>query len=104
MSRLFAGKTPTAQRFASAQWSMLATGAPALDAALANFDCRVMKTIDIGTHDVFFCEVAAIRRDARSDGLFYFDRKYHTLSHVTAARRVRRHRGRTIKPIEVAAD
>jgi flavin reductase len=48
LSGLFAGKTPTTERFASAQWSTLATDAPALDAALANFDYRIRKTIDIG--------------------------------------------------------
>jgi flavin reductase len=90
LSRLFAGKTPNAS---PRRWSTLATGAPALDTALANFDCRVTKTVDIGTHDVFFCEVAAIRCDARSDGLFSFDRKYHALTNVTAVHRVRRHRG-----------
>jgi flavin reductase len=38
------------------------TGAPALDAALVNFDCRIAEITSIGTHHVVFGEVLAIRR------------------------------------------
>lgn len=84
LSRLFGGKTPTADRFAAARWSRLATGSPALDGAVANLDCRISGTALVGTHDVLFCEVADIRSEGGSGGLVYFDRAYHALPGLTA--------------------
>ncbi|MDR5761409.1 flavin reductase [Caballeronia sp. LZ035] len=83
LSRAFGGKTPSAERFASGTWSKLATGAPVLDDALVAFDCRVVEVIRQGTHDVFFCQVAAIRDgDPPHGGLVYFARRYHSLAHA----------------------
>jgi flavin reductase len=77
LSRLFGGKTPVAERFAAAQWSELATGAPVLEDALVSFDCRIVHRADGGTHDILMCEVDAIKVREGGQGLIYFDRDYH---------------------------
>lgn len=77
LSNLFGGKTPMAERFAAANWSTWATGAPVLDDAVASFDCRISQISSVGTHDILYCEVLALRRRASADGLVYFDRHYH---------------------------
>ncbi|MFT4191594.1 MAG: pyrimidine utilization flavin reductase protein F [Comamonas sp.] len=79
LSDLFGGKTPMAERFAAADWATLATGAPVLAGAAAAFDCRVVRSVAVGTHDVLFCEVAALARSGVGDGLVYFGRRYHGL-------------------------
>lgn len=77
LSNLFGGKTPMVERFAAANWSTWATGAPVLDDAVASFDCRISQMSSVGTHDILYCEVVALRRRASADGLVYFDRHYH---------------------------
>jgi len=82
LSTLFAGKSARGDRFGSGNWDVLATGAPALKGALANFDCHVSDTVRQGTHDVFFCRVVSIRMAQLADhgsGLIYFKRNYHVL-------------------------
>jgi len=82
LSNLFGGKTPMAERFAAAQWSEWVTGAPILNGAAASFDCRVSQTVSVGTHDILFCEVLALRRQKDAAALVYFDRNYHQLPPV----------------------
>jgi flavin reductase len=77
LSNLFGGKTDMAERFAAAQWHSWVTGAPVLEGAAASFDCRVSKTVSVGTHDILFCEVVALERQGEAAGLVYFDRQYH---------------------------
>lgn len=79
LSRLFGGKTPVHERFEGANWSLLETGAPALDDALISFDCRVKTISDGGTHDILICEVVAIRENDGGQALIYFDRGYHAI-------------------------
>ncbi|HEX8595735.1 MAG TPA: pyrimidine utilization flavin reductase protein F [Pseudomonas sp.] len=79
LSNLFGGKTPMANRFAAAQWSQWVTGAPVLQDAAASYDCRVSQTVSVGTHDILFCEVLALRRQTDVAALVYFDRHYHDL-------------------------
>ncbi|HSI40906.1 MAG TPA: flavin reductase family protein [Xanthobacteraceae bacterium] len=57
----FAGRSGAhgAERFAHGAWRTLATGAPVLEDAIAAFDCRVVRTLDWGTHTVFLGAVAA---------------------------------------------
>ena len=93
LSRLFGGKTPIAERFAAGQWSTLASSSPALDDAVVSLDCRIARTVSVGTHDVLFCEVAAIRREGEATGLFYFDREYHVLPEVKPPSRSWKSRG-----------
>jgi flavin reductase len=80
LSALFGGKTPMAERFEAAGWHTLASGAPVLQDALAAFDCRIAGRTSVGTHDVLYCEVLAIRQRPGADGLVYFGRRYHTLT------------------------
>ncbi len=80
LSQLFGGKTPAAERFATADWSVLTTGAPALDDALVSFDCVIENTVSQGTHDVLFCRVVSTATRTEGQALFYFDRAYHAVS------------------------
>jgi flavin reductase len=79
LAKLFGGKTPMAERFEAATWSDRVTGAPALDGALACFDCRVSEIVESGTHDVLFCAVLSVDKAGPGDGLIYFDRRFHTV-------------------------
>ena len=83
LSPLFAGLTDhtMAARFEGATWHTLATGAPALDGALASFDCRIVQIIEVGTHDVFICEVDAVETGSMHEGLIYYARGYHRIVH-----------------------
>ncbi|WP_144141099.1 flavin reductase [Paraburkholderia sp. BCC1884] len=83
LSRTFGSKASSNERFAAGNWSTLETGAPVLNGALVAFDCRVVEVVQQGTHDVFFCQVEAIRDCAEAQGgLVYFARRYHSLAHA----------------------
>lgn len=47
-------------RFASRDWSTLATGAPVLPEAVAAFDCRLVAVHEIATHRILIGEVVGI--------------------------------------------
>jgi flavin reductase len=79
LSQAFGGKTPMAERFAGGEWATMQTGSPVLHGAIANFDCRIIDTLQIGTHDVLICEAVAILSETQSPGLLYVDRTYHSL-------------------------
>jgi flavin reductase len=79
LSRLFGGKTPMVDRFAAAQWTTRSTNSPVLDVAVVTFDCEVVKVVDFGTHDVFFCEVLTISKQTNSQALVYLNRQYRAL-------------------------
>ena len=67
------------ERFTLATWDHLASGAPVLQGALINLDCRVVETHVIGTHDVCICRVMDARIRPEGEGLAYFNRAYHHL-------------------------
>jgi flavin reductase len=67
------------QRFATTRWDQLATGAPVMEEAIANFDCRVVQVHEVGSHSIFYCEVAQLRIAEGREGLMYFNRAYHRL-------------------------
>ncbi|MGA6098555.1 NADH-dependent FMN reductase RutF [Stutzerimonas marianensis] len=79
LSNLFGGKTLMEERFAAARWTTWLTGSPVLEGAAVSFDCRVSHSTCVGTHDILFCEVLALKRRHDADGLVYFDRAYHGL-------------------------
>ena len=79
LSKIFGGKTPMAERFSAADWTTGVSGAPILRGAAVSFDCHVARTFDVGTHDVFFCEVLAVDRHFDSASLIYHDRAYHVI-------------------------
>ena len=61
-------------------WTRLVTGSPVLRDASVALDCRIADISEVGTHNVFFCQVedAAFHRD--KSALVYFDRAYHALT------------------------
>ena len=81
LSDIFArpsAQVPPEQKFAAGRWAVLETGAPALDGAVAAFDCRIADIVDTGTHSVLFATVLAIRLCATMQpGLIYYSRGYH---------------------------
>lgn len=79
LSRLFGGKVPADERFAAGVWSTLETGAPVLTDCAAAFDCRIASIVNVGTHDVLFCSVVALKRSVCADSLIYLGREYHVV-------------------------
>ena len=72
---------PVQERFGDASlWRALATGSPALVDAAAAFDCRIVAIREIGSHSVFFAEVAEVTLGAHPECLVYFDRAFHPLA------------------------
>jgi cob(II)yrinic acid a,c-diamide reductase len=77
----FSGFTGLTQpeRFATAEWDIIATGAPTMKGALAVFDCEIVDTKDLATHRVLFGKVTGLRVGDRLNPLIYFDRAYRAL-------------------------
>ncbi|MBF8747813.1 flavin reductase [Pseudomonas putida] len=73
------------QRFASADWMVLESGAPVMQEALVNFDCRIAQVHEVGSHSIFYCEIQGIRHGGADDGLVYFNRAYHRVSEASKA-------------------
>jgi flavin reductase len=81
LSPIFAGKGDVSmpERFTHGRWIRLVTGAPVLESAAASLDCVVSRTVDIGTHTVFFCDVQAVHLGSTGSGLVYHGRAYHRI-------------------------
>jgi flavin reductase len=75
---IFAGRTGIAgtDRFARGQWATLSTGSPVLASAVIAFDCRIVEVRSVGTHNVFFGAVEAVRLGPSGPALVYHDRAY----------------------------
>ena len=86
VSTVFAGMTDHTMegRFAVCAWETLTTNAPVLQDAAVAFDCRIDQIVEVGTHDVFFCIVEAVRVGAVEEVLIYYSRGYHRLAHPSA--------------------
>lgn len=76
LSNIFGGKTPMLERFATAKWSTLVTQSPVLEDALVSFDCAVVHSMSVGSHDVLICEVKAMQHSQGQNALMYFNRAY----------------------------
>ncbi|MBL7235314.1 MULTISPECIES: flavin reductase family protein [Novacetimonas] len=79
LSDRFASRAHTmAERFAGATWRRGRSGAPLLDGALANLDCRISDIRDVGTHTVVFAHVIdiALSAAAQPAPLLWFNRAY----------------------------
>jgi flavin reductase (DIM6/NTAB) family NADH-FMN oxidoreductase RutF len=59
-------------RFDLGKWFPLATGALALQGALANFDCLVVREIIAATHTVFIGRVIEVRMGGEATPLIYW--------------------------------
>lgn len=68
------------ERFAFGEWRTLQTGAPALDGALCNLDCRIIQVYEESSHHALLCEVLALRESPGNDALLYWNRGFHHLS------------------------
>lgn len=80
LSARFADKRLSAEaRFDGLDWTCLHSNAPALDEALLNVDCEIVDIHAVGSHDIFYCEVRALRQGSGEEGLAYFNRAYHRL-------------------------
>jgi flavin reductase (DIM6/NTAB) family NADH-FMN oxidoreductase RutF len=82
LADIFAGQAgvPPSERFLHASWSKLSSGAPTLDDALVNIDCRIAERVQTSTHSVFFGAVEAIRFGGQHTPLLHFDRHYFSLA------------------------
>ncbi|MBV1835315.1 MULTISPECIES: flavin reductase [Novacetimonas] len=79
ISGVFASAAEQHERFASGHWRTLTTGAPVLEEAVASFDCRIERIVEVGTHSVMFGAVESLRNGSSHGGLIYFNRTYHML-------------------------
>ena len=86
ISQAFASKLSMQERFEHGNWQTLSTGSPILQDALVSFDCRIEQMTDIGTHTIFYCQVADIQmtQNEQQHGLIYFNRKYHFVGKLSA--------------------
>jgi flavin reductase len=75
---VFAGRTGVilAERFKAGEWISLATGSPVLVSAVVSFDCRILESKEVGTHNVYFAAVEAIRHGLAGPALLYHERVY----------------------------
>jgi flavin reductase (DIM6/NTAB) family NADH-FMN oxidoreductase RutF len=80
LSGLFSGAQKAEERFRPEHWTTLATGAPALLNALVSFDCRLVNSLDHGTHTVFLGEVARLQIGRKGKPLLYSDGQYAKLA------------------------
>lgn len=85
LSPVFAGLTDHTMegRFDSGIWYTLMTGAPMLEGAAVAFDCRIDQSVEVGTHDVFFCIVEGVQIGSVHEGLIYYGRGYHRVVRET---------------------
>jgi flavin reductase len=88
IAECFAGRIESLRdrRFEVGTWNVLCTGTPALEAAEAVFDCRVIGCIEVGTHVILTGAVEGVRT-GNGEPLIYSDRQYRVLDSTPAARR-----------------
>lgn len=77
----FSGLTRLSQeeRFALGRWETLASGAPVLVGAEANFDCQLVEAKDFATHRILFGRVTGLRTGDTLHPLIYHHRAYKVL-------------------------
>ena len=75
---LFAGRTGVmgSDRFSKGEWTTLVTASPVLASAVVAFDCRIVEVRSVGSHNVFFGAVEAVRLGPQGPALVYHDRAY----------------------------
>lgn len=71
-------------RFATGEWTVLKTGAPALADAAAVFDCLVGEMSSQSTHTIFFGDVVATSHRKGEDTLLYGARRFRQLRKIFA--------------------
>jgi flavin reductase (DIM6/NTAB) family NADH-FMN oxidoreductase RutF len=79
IARRFSGSGACApeDKFRLGRWEAVSTGAPVLNEALAAFDCRVVEVAPGSSHDIFICDVVAVREHGQpQDPLIYFNGEF----------------------------
>lgn len=76
VSDTFAGRYEVEDKFDCAEWDTLATGSPGLRHALVNFDCRISRGFQFGSHFIYIGEVEDIRVENTGNPLIYANRAY----------------------------
>jgi flavin reductase len=78
---MFAGRTGVkgGERFNVGEWMTLSTGSPVLASAVVAFDCRIVEVRSVGSHNVFFGAVEAVRLGPQGPALAYHERAYKPL-------------------------
>jgi len=73
----FAGRSGGREdRFTTGEWMTLTTGSPVLASAVVAFDCRVSEIKGVGSHNVIFGVVEAVRLGGAGEALVYHERAY----------------------------
>ncbi|SAK92711.1 4-hydroxyphenylacetate 3-monooxygenase, reductase component [Caballeronia ptereochthonis] len=88
IARHFAGLTQLSmqERFSLPVWEEGTHGVPVLRDALASLQGTIVEAKEVGSHSVMFVEARAVRVRDDGDGLIYFDRNFHRVPRVCAAR------------------
>src|SRR5690606_1149330 len=74
---VFSGKIQDMdQRYATAEWETITTGAPVLSASLVSCDCKIVDRQIVGTHSVFLGYIVGQRLRVAGRSLLYFDRNF----------------------------
>lgn len=83
LSAIFAGArgVPMHERFPDHQWTKLVTGSPVLRESLVACDGRIVAVQEVGTHSVFFVEVAETSVGEPGPALVYYRRSYSSVHH-----------------------
>jgi flavin reductase (DIM6/NTAB) family NADH-FMN oxidoreductase RutF len=78
LADIFAGRTDEhfEQKFTHGLWRKGVTGAPLLQTALANFECRLIEVKDVETHHVLIGAVEAVAHRTDGASLLYHRRGY----------------------------
>ena|SRR5215217_565383 len=81
LANVFAGvgRVPMSERFDHGSWGTLVTGCPVADNAVAAFDCKIIDTVEIGTHVMVLAKVLATVHTGLADPLLYQRRTYATV-------------------------
>ncbi len=89
ISDCFAGRYKTADgdKFSCTTWATQKTGAPRVVNPLVAFDCRLINSMKIGTHYVFFGAVEDIYTHEAGSPLIYANRAYGTPLKLAPAQR-----------------
>lgn len=85
LARIFAGmveSVPGPSRFEYGKWRTMVSGAPVLEGALINFDCRVIKVFDESTHHAILCEVLANSEAQDNDPLLYMNGAFRRIAPI----------------------
>lgn len=73
------------ERFGTTSWTILESGSPIMEEALVSFDCRIAQVHEVGSHNIFYCEILKLRHGPSEEGLVYFNRAYHRLCEASKA-------------------